>query len=257
MDEDQDGLLADWLETKQQDRTNQLLEYRANWRANPAEPYLLTFDGPLADRPHRFCGVNDVPGAECRNCKKPLLRMLTLTTAALPFSVGPHSPPRLHLLYCWTCALSYEPFSYRISPGGDVEILTSVDTSQGPFGPVGPYEGYTGVFPEIAVGLRALSKEEQELAVELHARQEFPKEHWYLTDPVHQIGGFPMAYNAQSMSCPECGETAPLFATLADNAAGQEFQTDKAKTFVNNCGVQTVFHYCADCSVMTAYHSCD
>lgn len=226
------------------------------WNANPPQPYIVTFSGPLEARPHRFCPSPNVPGAECPNCKKPLVHLLSLQTDQLPFWSA-HSPAAIHLLYCWTCAIPYDSFSYRIHPDGSIEILHYLDRYSDCFGPSGPYEGYTGVFPESRVGLRALSDVEQGIARQILVGEIVPEEYRYLTEPVHQIGGFPMIYNPQEVACPACAQGAPFFATICDNAVGEQSQFDPLLSFTGNCGVQMVFHWCTSCAVMTAYHSCD
>lgn len=227
------------------------------WQADPAEPYLLTFAGRLEKRPHRFCPSAAIAGADCPNCKKPLLRLLTLQTSELPFwRSRAKVPAAIHLLYCWTCAIPYGRFGYRIRRGGNVEILKYKDHEAGAFGPDGPYDGYTGKFPERKVGLRALSGKEQKLALQLRADEEFDEKNRHLTDPVHQIGGIPMIYNPEEVQCSACGRDIPFFATICDNARGQDYQADTSSTFVGCSSVQMVFHWCAACAVMTAYHSC-
>lgn len=254
-----DELAKVWHEAMSQHREEELGKLSAEaerWQANPAEPYLLTFSGPLEDRPHAFCPSTPIQGADCPNCQKPLMRLLSLQTSELPFWNG-HGPASIHLLYCWTCAIPYDLFSYSIHADGSIEILRYLDSYGGSLGPDGPYEGFTGVFPESRVGLRALSPEEQRLALQLRSEDEYFEEYRYLTDAVHQIGGYPKIHNSQAVECPSCGKLSPFFATICDNAVGQDFQPEASLTFTQNYGVQMVFHWCAPCAVMTAYHSCD
>ena len=129
---------------------------------------------------------------------------------------------------------------------------------QGALGPDGLYDSYTGEFPEVRVGLRPLSDAEEQRALELRASCEWPVGEEHLTDPVHQIGGFPMIYNEwDNITCPLCRNAVPFLATICDSAEGQQAPLDPNKSFVDNFGVQMVFHYCGPCRVVTAYHSCD
>lgn len=251
-----DEFAREWNEAETQHSAERLAAEEAAWLANPAQPYLLTFSGNPEELPHRFCPKDPAPGSDCPNCKKPLLHLLSLDTTSLPFLVRPHLPA-IHLLYCWTCAIPYDRFRYRIQSDGSVEILQALDKYEYSFGAGGPYDGYTGIFPESPVGLRALSVEEQDLARRLQEGEHSSGEYRYLTEPVHQIGGMPMIYNWEVVECSECGQTAPFFATICDNATGQDSQPEPSLTFTNYWGVQMVFHWCEACAIMTAYHSCD
>jgi len=49
-----------------------------------------------------------------------------------------------------------------------------------------------------------------------------------------------------------------VLAAICDKAAGNEdINAEQNETFTGNSGVQMVFLFCRDCSVVTAYHSCD
>lgn len=229
---------------------------KAAWQCAPERGYLLTFPEAPALGPHRMAGTNSIRGAGCPNCNKPLLRVLTLDTKQLPFQLTPNPPPFLHLLYCWTCAIPYGPLVYRLDTDAGIELLDYMKECEGAFGPEGPYDGYTGKFREVHVGLQGLTDEQEELAL-LQRAGEYRPGGPNLDDTLHQVGGFPMIYNEQEPDCPLCGNCAPFLATIADNAEGQGIQEDQKKTFTGNCGVQMVFHYCAPCRVVTAYHSCD
>src|SRR4051794_9168379 len=104
MDENDNSLLSDW-QTAAAKHYREQQEAAPPWLANPAQPYVLTFDGPEAARPHRFCGANDIPGADCPQCKRRLTQVATFTTAHLPFTLGPTPPPAIPVLYCWPCLI--------------------------------------------------------------------------------------------------------------------------------------------------------
>jgi hypothetical protein len=125
-----------------------------------------------------------------------------------------------------------------------------------PFGPDGPYDGYTGHYWLKRVSLIPLSEKVQtrqkaaqsdsDLMLDLYGEQN------------HQIGGFPVIANSQEITCPVCLKESPLFAVICDDATGNNpGKVPAENTFVDNCGVQMVFHFCRDCSVVSAYHSCD
>ena len=52
---------------------------------------------------HVFCGPNNIPGAWCPNCDKPLLNILDLDTSDPRLELGTALPSSLPLLCCWTC----------------------------------------------------------------------------------------------------------------------------------------------------------
>ncbi|MCB1018978.1 MAG: hypothetical protein H6509_01165 [Bryobacterales bacterium] len=231
---------------------------RKAWMAEPPRGYLLMFDEEDVEQPHVMAGDHHVPGAECPTCNKPLMRLLTLDTSRLPFVLDPAPPAFLHLFYCWTCAIPFDFFAYRIDDSGGVEIVSYLKEYSGAFGPEGPYDGYTGVFPEARASLRPLTDEEEERVLLLRAEQvdETPEDR-LLNDVCHQIGGFPMIFNEmEEVLCPACSAPAPFFATICDNVGCQGNNYSAEHTFTGNIGVQMVFHWCGPCSVMTAYHSC-
>lgn len=113
--------------------------------------------GPYA---HRFGGRQSIPGADCPNCKKPLMQHLVLDTRdpLVPLrSVAPLIP----LLYCMRCALCWETFSYSFEKLDRIRILqahrgeTCWDDWYG--------EGMGDEFEERAVMLEPISPRIQEL----------------------------------------------------------------------------------------------
>jgi hypothetical protein len=220
---------------------------------NPEQGFSLIFEPLPAEAVYDFCGLHGIAGATCQSCSKPLLRILSLSANDSRLNVDPTITPAIHLLYCWTCSIPYGTFSYRIRRDGAVELLKLPPTNEYAFGPDGPYDEYTGVFPIKRVGLVALTKEEQrkqqkaqfdvDLALDL-----FPQK--------HQIGGFPVILNSQEVVCPVCSNAAPLFAAICDDASGnQPGDVQSSQSFTGNMNVQMVFHYCRGCSVVSAYHS--
>jgi hypothetical protein len=123
------------------------------------------------------------------------------------------------------------------------------------FGPEGPYDSYTGVFPACHVALQPLSETEQR---ELEARQVADVEDNVDSYFGHQVGGYPFTDNPWKAFCPICSKEMPSLAGICDNATGnQDFSDEPNKSFTGNSRVQMVFQFCRDCSVVTAYHSCD
>jgi len=123
------------------------------------------------------------------------------------------------------------------------------------FGAEGPYDGYTGVFEHRDVSMQPLSDAQQ---AEREARLTGDAPQNFYRYFVHQVGGYPVIYNPCKAFCPKCSKERPVVAAICDGATGNDdFRDDPSETFTGNSGVQMVFQLCRDCSVLTAYHSCD
>jgi hypothetical protein len=228
-------------------------------KGNPEWGYWLNFSPLPAEVQHDFCGTPEIAGATCPNCEKPLLRLLSLNAKDQKLNIEPAHNSVVHLLYCWTCTIPYGEFCYKVAKDGSVEILKlpSKHPQIQEFGPAGPYDGYTGIFPERQVSLQAMSESEQRILERRFAtgledrRNEPPRGR-------HQIGGYPVIDNPSKTSCPICSEDMPLLAALCDDATGnQPFEIEPENSFAGDGSVQMIFHFCRNCSVVTAYHSCD
>lgn len=232
------------------------MEFNRQSAGDPATGYWLNFTPPSGAHLHEFCGSNAIPGAQCPNCKKPLLKLAAFSPADPAVLLDQALIPSLPLLYCWRCAIPYAEFRYSVHMDGSVEILTFLDSYEDAFGPDGPYDEYTGEFSSMCFCLEPQSEEEQRA---LRARaegieEELPSD---LESPKHQVGGDPMIYNPQSDTCPKCGKEMATFAAIADNTRGNGDAEGANESFVDNSGVQTVFLLCRPCSIISVYHSCD
>jgi hypothetical protein len=234
----------------------EFMEFNKQSVGIPTTGYWLNFTPPSSAHLHELCGPNAIPGADCPNCKRPLLKVAVFSAGDPAVALDPTRIPSLPLLYCWTCSIPYGEFRYSIEPEGSVRILTLLDSYEGAFGPDGPYDGYTGQFPSTSFCLEPQSEEEQRSlrARSEGAEEELPSE---LDSPRHQVGGYPMIYNPQSDICPQCGKDMPIFAVIADNTRGNGDAKSVSESFVDNSGVHTVFLLCRSCSVVSVYHSCD
>jgi hypothetical protein len=216
----------------------------------------LDFSPAASEILHDFCGQHEILGAVCPNCNKPLLRLLSLHSKDPLLNFDHKRHPSVHLLYCWTCSIPYGEFSYEINADGSVKLLEIPPRQpESEFGPEGPYDGYTGVFTARHVALKPLSDAEQR---QLKARQAENA-----PDDIdgyfgHQVGGYPFIYNPWKAFCPKCSKEMPVLAAICDSATGNnDFSDESGETFTGNSGVQMVFQFCRDCSVISAYHSCD
>jgi hypothetical protein len=227
-------------------------------KGEPEWGYWLNFSPQEGEMVQQFCGVNDIAGAECPNCRRGLVRVLSLDARDGRLNLDLARHPVVHLLYCWTCGIPYEEFAYRVMQDGSVELLRVAPRMPGvELGPAGPYEGYSGVFPARRVSLAAISAEGQEKLLARHGGERVEDAAgWF--DLHHQVGGYPVILNPQLRFCPVCDEEMPLLASICNEAAGNDpVDVKDGDTFVGNCGVQMVFCFCRKCSVVSAYHSSD
>lgn len=224
-------------------------------QGRPEWGYRLNFSPADGDIVHYFCGVNEIRGGICPNCDKPLLRLLSLDArdARLEFDSSRH--PFVHLLYCWTCGIPFGRFTYRVTSAGGIELLQIPPKYQYEFGPGGPYDGFTGVFEHRLVSLQPLSPEQQDSQIARFFSDSDTDDEVGLG---HQIGGYPKIYDPSKTTCPICSTEMPLLANICNDATGNNPDGVKGTdTFTDNAGVQMVFSFCRNCSVVSAYHSSD
>jgi len=224
----------------------------------PERGFWLNFSPDATAVHHDFCGQPMIAGALCPNCDKPLLRILSLSAKDPALALDQAKTPIIHLLYCWTCSIPYGAFSYRIKQDAGVELIQVPEPMpEIQFGPEGPYEGYTGDFALSQVSLIPQSiTESEKLKARWAANTEDTDDS--LFEPRHQIGGYPFIYNPSKLNCPTCNLEMRLLACICNDATGNNpWRREAADTFVDNGGVQMVFQFCSNCSVVSAAHSCD
>jgi|HubBroStandDraft_4_1064222.scaffolds.fasta_scaffold01806_3 hypothetical protein len=235
-----------------------MIENNAQSKGNPEVGNWLNFSANPTDTLHDFCGPHDIAGAHCPNCNKPLMRLLSLDAKDERLRFDPVRQPVVHLLYCWTCSIPFGEFTYKVTSDGSVELLQVPPRKpEMEFGQEGPYEGYTGVFPHRQVSLQPLTADEEK---QLRARvvDDFDDGDEDLFTPRHQVGGYPFIYNPSKTSCPLCSSEMPLLAAICDSSIGNDaFGIEPENSFTGNGGVQMLFQFCRDCSVVSAYQSCD
>jgi hypothetical protein len=234
---------------------------------NPDQPigdpewgYSFNFSPGPREILHEFAGDNDIEGALCPHCQTPLTRLLSLDSEDQVLRLDPSRLPVVHLLYCWTCSIPFGEFCYRINDDGSIHILRLPPRlPKSEHGLKGPYDGYTGVFPRRKISLHFLdAKAQGQLRRWWQGTDPDTDNLGKLAEPRHQLGGFPFIYNPVKTECPECKQDMPLFAAICNDATGNNpWNTASGDTFVDNGGVQMIFHLCRTCSIVSAYHSCD
>ena len=217
--------------------------------------FRLNFSPATGEIVHQFCGASTIAGGACPNCRKPLMRLLSLDAKDSRLELDKSRHPLVHLLYCWTCSIPFGDFSYKVTADGGVEILRVPPKHDYEFGTSGPYDGFTGSFPALHVGLRPLSSAEQDAQILSSAGTGGAIA---LEDVGHQVGGYPPLNDDSIISCPLCSKEMPFLAAICNDATGDDpFGVKEQDSFVGNGGVHMVFKFCRDCSVVSAYHSND
>ena len=182
--------------------------------------------------PHQFdhvaAGAHDIPGATCPNCKKPLLRLLSLDSRDPLLELDGLARPFVHLLFCWTCPLS-NGFTYGLGHDGRIAL---VDYATGSPESTFPWHDYPVHFAGSAVALVPI-------------------------DPVvggsqsHQIGGQPRFVQAPPRDfCPHCGGPMVFLALVAD-------EPPHGGSMCGNDTVQIVFTLCREDRVVSCSQQCD
>lgn len=222
----------------------------------PTQGYLFDFRGRDSFL-HQFCGEHSIPGADCPNCRKPLLRLLSLDTRDSRLMLGRQPFPFLHLFYCWTCEIAFDFFVYRIGKSGEIEKLYF---GRGPGRGDWPYPDYPVAFPPRKVHLKPLSRRHQDMLRVFNAAAMLAPvgDEDELIDPRHQVGGEPHSILPFSrMLCQICSQPMPLLATICDNAGGPCAHAGYADhlSFTHNAEIQVMFHFCRPCGVVGAYHT--
>jgi hypothetical protein len=223
----------------------------------PVQGYWVRYGSGVSserEEGHLFCGSHTVANGDCPNCRRPLLRFLSLHTQDPRIESLGSSAPELPLLFCWTCNLSQEPFFYRLPGSAGIELIRyGVGGAASDF----PYEDYPIYFPGSRAVLVELSGEEQETLHRINLQEldawGIEETHPQLSVPHHQVGGEPYLVQRNpedQLACVVCGQPMPFLAAIADAALDP-------RGFTGNPYVQVLFHYCTQCQVIGAFQVCD
>lgn len=223
----------------------------------PAQGYFVDYSPKASNNPgydHVFCGTHQIEGANCPNCKKPLLRLLSLDLSDPCLHLTPAPFTELPLFFCWTCNLAQSPFYYRINSGGAIKLLRY---KKGGAADDFPYENYPVHFPERPAKLVEIAVESQQILKGLNRNTldewEIKQVRPELCVPRHQVGGEPYLVQRNidtEVECAICSQGMPFLASIADQAPEQ-------MSFTGNDYVQVLAHYCKRCRVMGLYQQCD
>lgn len=222
----------------------------------PEQGHWIRFCGQDEADPfeHAFCGAHNIPGAECPNCRTPLLRLLTLDLADARLQLASLSCPKLHLLYCWTCNEQAFPYVYSFDSDGGVSVIQAGLRGRARNF---PYSDYPEYFPAQPIRLVPLTREDQDVLTRIgcdpRSDESFILQERYpeLATPHHQVGGRPYLIQDFWMdTCPQCSAPTPMLAAISDDTGGEH-------EFTDNPFVQVVFHLCTACQIVSVKNICD
>jgi len=217
----------------------------------PARGFALRFTNRSRFE-HSFCGEHTIPGAQCPNCRKPLLRMLTLDTRDRRLGLQGMAVPKVHLLFCWTCHLAQGETAYCLLPGGGIRF---VKHRRGGASQTFPYRDYPTAFPGRRFTLAAIAVDEARAIAAINAGKrrahDLNKSGRQLAVPRHQIGGEPrFLAGAPRAACPRCRHPMAFLASVGDDVPG-------CSGFTGNAFVQVLFLLCKRDRIVLSLQQCD
>jgi hypothetical protein len=219
--------------------------------STPARGFTLQFTNRSRFE-HWFCGEHTIPGAQCPNCRKPLLRMLTLDTRDRRLGLQALGLPHVHLLFCWTCHLAQGETAYRLLPNGGIRF---VQHRRGGVSKTFPYRDYPRAFPGRRFTLAAVAPREARTLAALNAGEvsttSLGRSARQLAMPRHQIGGEPrFLQGTPRRICPRCRHPMTFLASVGDDTLG-------GSGFTGNAFVQVLFLLCERDKIVLSLQQCD
>ena len=219
--------------------------------STPARGFSLQFTNRSRFE-HWFCGEHAIPGAQCPNCRKPLLRMLTLDTTDRRLGLQALALPQVHLLFCWTCHLARGETAYRLLPNGGIRF---VQHRRGGVSKTFPYRDYPRAFPGRRFTLAAVAPREARTLAALNTGEvsttTLGRSVKHLAVPRHQIGGEPrFLQGTPRRTCPRCRHPMTFLASVGDDTLG-------GSGFTGNAFVQVLFLLCERDRIVLSMQQCD
>lgn len=216
---------------------------------------------------HRFGGQHTIQGAECPNCRLPLIRYLELDTRDPRLHLDSLGVERLPLLFCPRCPLAVDgEFSYRLLATDYIEIVRYDPATESA-------EDYPLAYPERVASLVPMPDELQ-LLFRLFNRgyiddveiENTAPEWWREFYPRHQVGGEPLLVlrfsgmpNDGRIYCPVCHEEMAFFACV-----GNDYVDTPSDESLLEGGFhrgmwfgELLFHLCGRCRIVSAYYEGD
>lgn len=221
-------------------------------RSLPEQGYFVDYSGKKPGKyNHVFCGPHDVKGTDCPNCKKPLLRFLSLDARDKRLEMADMGLKTVDLLYCWTCDVSgWPPFWYQMKKDGSIKILKyNKSNREKDF----PYKKYPDYFPKRPARLVKVTARQQKILRKINSGDfNTACKHPDLDEPRHQVGGEPYLVQKwlDAYKCIKCNRRMSLIASIADNCVDP-------RGFAGNEFVQVLYHLCRKCRIIQAHHEVD
>jgi len=252
-------------------------EFTASWTPPSLPGFFVAFgDGARSD--HFAGGENRWNGAECPNCRKPLILHLTLCTEDERLGISGLGVRRLPLLFCKRCNLGYDDdFVYRVADDTTVEILRYAQGSDEPYRRDWYEHIGLDVLPQWSVSLLPISPRVQELLdvmnrcspappdkmtdaetaelKSLLAQYDSPSIAKAASYAVNQVGGRP--YVPQSLMFPNCPYCEKHFGRKNRMDVLANLTNDKHNGFVVSFDtVYITFFLCTDCRTVHVEEGC-
>ena len=214
---------------------------------------------------HTIGGPQQIEGAWCPNCDKPLMVHFRLATSDPCLGLKDFPVSSIPLLYCGRCALSWHDFVYRITGNQSIEIVA---VNRGEV----TWEDWVrdvgvDVFPQRSCRLIPIPERLQDLCTKLNAAEDLLPDEvsefsrytgiyadqqvggYAYVDVFNQIGG--RSFLCQRLSdprCPICPDAKAFFLASLTNDKRQNLK-------LSYDGVQIVFFFCPECLSIVAVHS--
>jgi hypothetical protein len=238
------------------DRRSEQLIPNVRFDSHPIQGYRIRYADTTAFTSwrHQFCGMNEIAGAQCPNCKRPLLLFLSLDAADDRLTLTSTGLTLLPLLFCWRCNVSQDLFYYRVFVDGSVSLIRY---KSGGVTTDFPYKDYPDHFPGAPALLEPLTRDHQNTLRLLNTRRanmyriqtSFPE----MLAPQHQVGGEPLILRFDAMEpmlCIHCSGKMAFLACIADDCLD-------TRGLIGYQRAQVLFHFCRNCNVVGALNRAD
>lgn len=219
-------------------------------------PLLVRVAPGATDYRHEIGGPPRLRRADCPNCRRPLLRFLSLDPAD-PRLAPLRSPPVMEVLYCFRCEIGADDLDYKIVDGA-IRILRYtaglVEIDREWMREIGD------VVPSIPIELHPAGEAFHRAAQEISASNDRSTVHaeierayrrtlgWPDTasvDVANQVGGEPfLCQGREPQECSECERPMVYLASIANDKHSGIWMMPRGYS------LQVLAFYCCDCALV-------